>query len=338
MTAMPVAQALHDRTGGNPFFILEMTQLLRDRGLVRGGSGALRPDQIPIPESVTDLVRLRLQGLGDPARQLLNSAAVVGRGVSLDFLKKVSTLPSGQVSTAMDQLARRRLLRQSNRLWDFASGIVRDVIYQDPAFWQRVELHQRAGMALEEAAGQSPSVSQLQQMASHFHEGGVWDKDWDYNLRAGLATLDLFDTRAARRYLETAEQVVESQLHGQVAEKQRFDYLDGLGRVYSSLGEYEKAAAYYQRALSLVEADAEATDDLCWKIAVVYRQSAEFDQAISWLDHGIDGSRRHRRADLPSQSRGSARGPLPQAAPYRRGIRTAHGLGLDMSDGKESPT
>ena len=74
----PLAQKLHQFTGGNPFFALETLQALPQ------SSGAL-----PVAGSVLELIQSRLDQLSHPARNLARLAAVAGADFSLELASSV---------------------------------------------------------------------------------------------------------------------------------------------------------------------------------------------------------------------------------------------------------
>ena len=71
---------LTDETSGNPFFIEETLRslpALEERAL----------SQLAVPEGVKEMISRRLQQLSDPANQVLNVAAVIGRRFDLAMLE-----------------------------------------------------------------------------------------------------------------------------------------------------------------------------------------------------------------------------------------------------------
>ena len=69
-----LASAVHDRTGGNPFFVVELS-----RWMV--GAHDLHLDRVPVPPSVGEVLRTRLDRLPAATREVLELAAVAGREV-----------------------------------------------------------------------------------------------------------------------------------------------------------------------------------------------------------------------------------------------------------------
>ena len=85
---------LHERTGGNPFFVRQLTRLLAD-----DGTDPLTALSLPAPPGVRHVIARRLAELPGSARDLLAAAAVVGR----DFELRVAAAAAGlDIATAMD--------------------------------------------------------------------------------------------------------------------------------------------------------------------------------------------------------------------------------------------
>jgi DNA-binding SARP family transcriptional activator len=76
-----LAPALHEETGGNPFFLEEVARHLREAG---PGAG--------IPESVREVLGRRLSRLSDAANRALQAAAVVGRDFDVRLLERLEAL------------------------------------------------------------------------------------------------------------------------------------------------------------------------------------------------------------------------------------------------------
>jgi len=127
-------QRLHDESGGNPFFALELARALLSRS-----DGASFDEPVPIPQSVRELVADRLAGLPEEVRSLLLLVAalsqptvalleeVVGsRDTALEFL-------AGAVGAGVLEVERGRL-RFGHPLW-------RAAVYADAPRQARRDAH-----------------------------------------------------------------------------------------------------------------------------------------------------------------------------------------------------
>lgn len=70
--ARPVARRLHDASGGNPFFALELAA-----ALVRHGVPANAADELPVPSTIGGLLAERLDRLPVPAKQAVLATALL---------------------------------------------------------------------------------------------------------------------------------------------------------------------------------------------------------------------------------------------------------------------
>ena len=81
-----LAELIHGRTGGNPFFTEEVVQSLIESGHLEGTRGRyklLTPvDRLAVPASVQALLAARIDSLGDVAKRVLQTAAVIGKDFS----------------------------------------------------------------------------------------------------------------------------------------------------------------------------------------------------------------------------------------------------------------
>jgi tetratricopeptide (TPR) repeat protein len=288
---------LYEHTDGNPFFLLETIQTLFARGTLfqdeRGRWATAYDDftqdysELPLPDTVSDLLEPRLEGLEDEARAFLDVAAVAGRIFDPFMVQQISGLDKGQFRAAIDQLVARGLIRAERRTCEFAHGLLRETVYEDLLIFDRLDFHEKVGEALERTVGDIPSPTEIEQLAHHFHMAERWEPAFKYQLQAGTRAWSVFEAHAARRYLEAAREIAETRLHDNVPTEQKLACLKALGDVVGNLGPYDQALAYYQAVLQMVEGNPAETADVCWRIAVVYERQPQHDQAIHWLDRGL---------------------------------------------------
>jgi len=88
-----LARVVFEETEGNPFFVEEVFRHLSEEGRLFDETGkwrqGLRIDQLQVPEGVRLVLGRRLERLGEDARRVLTTAAVIGRGFSLRLLEEL---------------------------------------------------------------------------------------------------------------------------------------------------------------------------------------------------------------------------------------------------------
>jgi ATP/maltotriose-dependent transcriptional regulator MalT len=124
------ATALHARTGGNPFFLVE----------------TLAAPIGELPESVRDLIQGRAVRLSGAARDALDAAAVLGHRASAELLEAVG----GCDRAAVDECIRAGLLVDEGGHQTFRHDLGREAVDESLTPLRRRTLHARALVALGE--------------------------------------------------------------------------------------------------------------------------------------------------------------------------------------------
>jgi tetratricopeptide (TPR) repeat protein len=246
-----VVRAIHNATEGNPFFVDEVVRLLSAEGRLDSEEqvAALR-----IPDGVRETIRHRLAPLPERARELLRTAAVIGREFRLDTLQRVCELEPGDLDAALGEAVELGVVVERPAAigaYGFSHGLIRETLYDDIGPQRRGRLHRDVGLALEElyAADPEPHVSEL---AHHFFvaaTAGELTKAIDYAMRAGERAMALVAYEEASEHFERALQAFGLQDHADVP--RRCDLLLALATAQSRAGNTREARETFLRAAFL---------------------------------------------------------------------------------------
>jgi DNA-binding SARP family transcriptional activator/predicted ATPase len=222
-------------TRGNPLFVVES---------VRAGLQSAR---------VHAVIASRLSQLTATSYELAGFASVVGRPFSFELLEKATDWDEGSVSSALDELWRRRIIESRGASeYDFTHDRLREVAFSELSLVRRRYLHRRVARALAEVYG-TDIDSWNGQIASHFEQAGVVEEAIErYGLAAAHARQRYADTEAAdllRRALALCRGFSESDRRL----KQELDLLVSLGPALVTTNGYSAAEVgeTYERALDL---------------------------------------------------------------------------------------
>lgn len=183
---------------GNPLFALELARSLPEHGDAPS-------------RSLTQLVRDRLHRLPAEAADVLRWAAVLGHGVDLGRLTKLSTLPVEELVSSLEKLELHALLRPATAAGSaahaFAHDVVRRVVYADLSEPRRRMMHLRIARVLSERG--DPDEQLAGEIAHHAALGGDAALAARACVAAGRHCVRLFAAaeahRLARRGLRHAE-------------------------------------------------------------------------------------------------------------------------------------
>ncbi|MDJ0818899.1 MAG: AAA family ATPase [Desulfobacterales bacterium] len=185
-----IASLIHERTGGNPFFIEEIcgsftddgTVQLKDRSVILTRS----LENIKLPKTVQAVIRARLDRLDRHSRESLRLASVIGREFTRRILEQISSSKE-RLSQSLEELKLLELIQQIRVLpeaeYMFKHIITQEVTYETLLHKKRKELHSLVGQAIEELY-QDRVEDQVNLLYRHFSQAEKWQKAINYGWRA----------------------------------------------------------------------------------------------------------------------------------------------------------
>jgi len=199
---------LHDRTGGNPFFIEELCEELAEEGAVKvedRQAVLTRPlEHLTIPDSVQSVIRARLDRLDKYAKESLRLASIIGREFARRILERVST-SRDHLSQSLETLKVLELIQQveivPEAAYRFKHVLTQEVTYEGILRQKRKELHRLVGQAIEELY-QGRIEEQVELLYHHFNMAEDWPKAASYGRQAANKAYRLSQFQHAIRLFE----------------------------------------------------------------------------------------------------------------------------------------
>ena len=244
-----LADSLHDRTAGNPFFVGELVRLLQDEGRL-DGAGA--PVPVAVPEGVRDVLRTRLARLPDEATSVLTAGAIAGRDFDIALVAHVCGVDEDRALDLVEAAWMAGIVDESQDGFGhfrFAHELVREALVEDLSALRRMRLHHRIGEAIEELHGErNPGF--LTECAHHFAEAapaGDALKAVLYNQRAA----DRLNAQLAYEdAIPTYERAIElCDTYDAGSWQTHTDLLIGLGWAMRATGRLGDARSVLRRAM-----------------------------------------------------------------------------------------
>jgi tetratricopeptide (TPR) repeat protein len=206
-----LAELMHERTGGNPFFLEETVRTLVETGALAGERGAYRltrpVEALQIPATVQAILAARIDRLSPGDKRLLQAASVVGKDVAFALLHAVAELPDEDLRWSLAQLQTAEFLYEARLFPDleytFKHALTHEVAYGSVLHERRRALHARIVVALERLHD-TRLDEHVEALAHHAFLGEVWDKAVHYLRRAGARASCRSASREAVMYLERA--------------------------------------------------------------------------------------------------------------------------------------
>jgi DNA-binding SARP family transcriptional activator/predicted ATPase len=196
--------ALYTYAEGVPLFLVEAVRAGADNSgedtwrwhNVGAADSTPSPAPASIPPRVYAVLQARLAQLSPEARRLADLAAVIGRSFAVDLLAQASGAGEAELVRGLDELWKRRLVRERGADYDISHDRIRDVAYAEIAPMQRRMLHRKVGQALEHIdAADLDAVSA--QLAWHYEQGALPKQAVEYYRRAGMAAQRVYANNQA---------------------------------------------------------------------------------------------------------------------------------------------
>lgn len=201
-----VAERLYRLSEGNPFFAIEA--LRADLHLPAATPDTSLPDLLARSSRVRAVLTARLAQLGPRARELAECAATIGRAFSFEVLREAADLDERELVPALDELWRRRIVREHPTLgYDFSHDALREAAIHGLSPARARLLHRRVAQALElihTANLDEVSAS----LAAHYELAGVLERATGYYRRAARAASRVYAHRRAAALLKRALELV----------------------------------------------------------------------------------------------------------------------------------
>jgi DNA-binding CsgD family transcriptional regulator len=157
---------LYRESGGNPFFLLQLTRGVRRTG--PAGEAAADPTA-RIPEAVRAALATELSSLSAPAQTLLQGAAVVGDPFEERLATCAANIGEGEAPALLDELLESSLISPASLgagFYAFRHPIVRATVYESARSGWRTRAHVRvAGALAQRGASASARASHVERSA-----------------------------------------------------------------------------------------------------------------------------------------------------------------------------
>jgi predicted ATPase/DNA-binding winged helix-turn-helix (wHTH) protein len=158
-----------DKAAGNPLFLEELAQAVVEH--------RESPATLLVPDTIQALLSARIDRLFEPEKQLLQTAAVIGKDMPLPLLQAIADLPEDILMERLLALQNAEFLHEKRnageRVYTFKHALTQEVAYQTLIANRRSQLHQRIARVL--ATELSDAVAhQPELLAHHYTQAGLF--------------------------------------------------------------------------------------------------------------------------------------------------------------------
>ena len=299
--------AFTDRTGGNPFFVVELFRHLKDEGRLFGARNEwvrdLDLNDVELPDTVRVVLERRMTRVSSDTQDLLSAAAVLGHRFEPDLLEEVAEVDGATLTAALHEAERARILTgpsgRRDISWRFTHPLTCQVLTTAIPQRQRQRLHLRVADAMTRIDQQSRA--HMSGIAHHlYYAGRLADpaRTTRALIAAGDAAYAMYASEDAvqhyRRALEVLAETNGDKSGALAAQERLADMLALLGDRAAAMEHYEKVSGGYRAARATVDQAriARKTGTLHWQTGDRAEAMASYRRALDQ----ISGSTAHLEA------------------------------------------
>lgn len=250
-------------TGGNPYFLVEMLRLLVAEKAISFDSKAQPIWQwhgikdLYLPVTIVMAAQAKLDRLSDDVREIVESAAVVGDEFRIETLAAMAGRGEDEIERLVMEGSRRGVLSERGVSADndarFYHTTLRQVLYDALPPRRRKRLHLQAAQAIE-AIYQFEPDRVAEALSAHYEAAGVWEKAFEWSIRAWQAASSRLSWSEAMICIERAERAangMEQGSAGHLDSAERLKLLFAFGETHFALGKLKESDAAYGEAIAL---------------------------------------------------------------------------------------
>jgi adenylate cyclase len=302
-----LVQRFADRTGGNPFFVVELFRHLKEEGRLFDArhewTRDLDLDDVELPDTVRVVLERRLKRVSPNTRNLLSAAAVVGHHFEPDLLEEVAEVDGDTLTAALHEAERARILAgpsgRRDITWRFAHRLTCHLLTSAVPQQQRQRLHARVADAMMRL--DQESRRHVSGIAHHLYWAGRL-ADPARTARALIAAGDeahaMYASEEAVQQYRRAMEVLQETNGG---DGERLAVQERLADVLALLGDRSAAMEHYQSVSGGYRAARASVDEarVARKTGTLHWQSGDRNDAMASYRRALErlsGSTAHIEA------------------------------------------
>jgi predicted ATPase len=291
---------IYNETEGNPFFIKEVLRTLIEDGALSIKKEKLvlniAPEEIVIPTSIRELIKLRVQRLDEDLVEVLEYASIIGNEFNLELLSNIIDIQESKLINILSKLSEAKFIedvKEGQRFsWKFTHNKTREVIYLELNENKKKLIHSQLAKYLEDA--KIDNIDEVvYDLAYHFYHGFDFDRALSYSIEGGEKAIKSYANREALdlynislNSLRRLDEKLASTTHYR---EKKIEVLSKLGMLTKNMGDWDKALDYYDQIIPICE-DIEALKKesrIYLEMGWIYQQRGYWQEAQNYFRKGL---------------------------------------------------
>ena len=278
-----LADRLYERTGGNPLFIEEASHSLVEEGIiVKQGDTAVLTQAFAashLPATIQGLIQSRLDRLHPDWKEVLGTAAVIGRSFALSLLEPLYKGRTNLQDVLASLVAIDMISPQEESIYVFKHVLTQQVTYETLLLKKRRMLHRSVAQTIE-CVFEGRLIEHFQTLYHHVRVAEEWEKVVSYGQSVADQAQRLSQFQEAVAILDEVTDALRRLPRVRSRQHSLVDILLVKERLYDTLGTRDRQEAVIEEMFAILVQE----EDASRLAAVQLRQGDLLTQMGKYLD------------------------------------------------------
>ena len=243
------------KTGGNPFFIEEVVRSWIDQDAIIVKDGFFQVTEkissVTMPNSIHDVLMVRIDRIEEKTRHLLKLAAVIGRSFFYRVLSEVAG-DIEDIDTRLSHLKDIEIIRERERMGEreylFKHALVQEAAYESILPQKRNALHHQVAVSIEKVFHERRHEF-YGMLAYHYSRAEDLEKTELYLIKAGEEALKSSASNEALHFYQDALDLYLKKQDSTIDPEKLAMIEKNIALAYYNRGHYEESLEYFDKAL-----------------------------------------------------------------------------------------
>ncbi|MBN2533860.1 MAG: AAA family ATPase [Spirochaetales bacterium] len=312
--SMPLAEIIHQKTSGTPFFVNQFMKILYDEKIITfdpasGWNWDLEEiRQMHVTDNVVDLLAEKIKNLPEKVQNMLKVCACIGNRFDLELISEITDKPIEKVLYAITLAIDEGLISLINGIYRFHHDRIQEAAYSIIPDRVKAEMHYKIGSILLDKTSEEDMDDKVIFITDHWNRGKSMLKNdaerirlIELNLMSGKKSKRSTAYESASSYFSTGINLLERD-----AWKNNYDLAYAL---YSGRMECEYVLRNFRETRKIYDILEEFTRSTIERLRITYFMvnsfvlKGEFDNAIREGIEGLKVIKYRKISHYPSKSK-----------------------------------
>lgn len=281
-----IIEFIYKKSKGNPFFILNIFQILRSKKFIKIQNGEFKVSRdlskFKMPESVTGIIVDFLDRLPEELYTFVQYSSILGNRFDRNMIKGIYNISFEKMNYLIEKGFQTGIFRIIDENIEFSSPLFQEASYSTLFKKRRAEIHKKAGFFLERYLKDNlDNYSDI--LGWHFENAEEFNKAIDYYFKTERRMRYLSHFNSALDYIKKIEELNKKVKSSET----KTEAIIEKGRIYFNTGDLKLSRECFEKVLKL-KLDNNKLGDISGYYAALLTRTGDIENAILYNKKALE--------------------------------------------------